>query len=61
VSAKDPAELKRFLEAHRGNMATDRDGAPVFMAKSPWELNYTGERWPDVTFSATRERAPEPA
>ena len=61
VSAKDPAELKRFLEAHRGNMATDRDGAPVFMAKSAWELDYTGERWPDITFSATRERAPEAA
>ena len=61
VSADDPAELKRFVEAHRGNMATDRDGAPVFMAKSAWELDYTGERWPDITFSATRERAPEAA
>ncbi len=58
VSADDPAELKRFMEAHRGNMATDRDGAPVFMGKSAWELGYTLEKWPKVHFSATRERAP---
>lgn len=60
VSAADPLELKRFEEAHRGNMAEDRDGAPVFMAKSRWELGYTGEKWPGVRFSKTRERAPEP-
>ena len=58
VSADDASELKRFMEAHRGNMATDRDGAPVFMGKSAWELGYTLEKWPKVTFSATRERAP---
>ncbi len=58
VSAADPAELKRFEEAHRGNMAEDRDGAPVFLAKSNWELGYTAEKWPHVRFSATRERAP---
>ena len=57
VLADDAAELKRFVEAHRGNMATDRDGAPVFMAKSNWEIGYTLEKWPKVRFSATRERA----
>ncbi len=46
------------MEAHRGNMATDRDGAPVFMGKSAWELGYTLEKWPKVHFSATRKRAP---
>ncbi|MDR3497772.1 MAG: peptide chain release factor 3 [Parvibaculum sp.] len=56
VSAEDPAELKRFLDAHRGNMAEDRDGAPVFLAKSNWELGYTAEKWPHVRFTATRER-----
>lgn len=58
VSASDPVELKRFEEAHRGNMAEDRDGAPVFLAKSNWELGYTAEKFPNVHFSATRERAP---
>ena len=58
VSAEEPVELKRFIEAHRGNMADDRDGAPVFLAKSNWELGYTAEKWPLIRFSATRERAP---
>jgi len=56
VGADDAAELKRFSDAHQGNMADDRDGAPVFMAKSAWELRYTAEKWPKVKFTATRER-----
>ncbi|MGK2740260.1 peptide chain release factor 3 [Tepidicaulis sp. LMO-SS28] len=52
----EPAELKRFMDANQGSMADDRDGAPVFMAKSGWEVGYVSEKWPDVTFSATRER-----
>lgn len=58
LTAEDPAELKRFVDAHRGNLAEDRDGAPVFLAKSNWELGYTAEKWPHVRFSATRERTP---
>jgi peptide chain release factor 3 len=42
--------------ANLGNLADDRDGSPVFMAKSGWELRYTAERWPKISFSATRER-----
>ena len=56
VGADDPVELKKFLDAHQGNLADDRDGSPVFMAKSGWELRYTAERWPKVTFTATKER-----
>ena len=61
VTAEDATEMKRFVDAHRGNMADDRDGAPVFLAKSNWELGYTAEKWPKVKFSATRERAPAAA
>lgn len=56
VEADDPLELRKFMDAHRGNMATDRDDAPVFLAKSNWELGYTAEKWPKVRFTATRER-----
>ena len=56
VSAGTPAELKAFLDDHRGGMATDRDGLPVFMAKDAWELNYVAGRSPAVRFSATKER-----
>lgn len=56
VGSDDPAELKKFLDANQGNLADDRDGSPVFMAKSGWELRYTAERWPKINFTATRER-----
>jgi peptide chain release factor 3 len=56
VKSAEPAELKKFLDAHKGNMAEDRDGAPVFLAKSGWELNYTAGKWPAITFTATKER-----
>ena len=37
-------------------MATDRDGAPVFLAKSAWELGYVAEKNPNVKMLKTRER-----
>jgi len=37
-------------------MATDRDGAPVFLAKSNWELGYVAEKFPKIGFAKTRER-----
>jgi peptide chain release factor 3 len=50
------AELEKFTAANRGGMAADRDGAPVFLAKSAWELGYVAEKFPNVTFLKTRER-----
>ena len=40
----------------RFRIADDVDGAPVFMAKSAWELRYSAEKWPKIKFTATRER-----
>ncbi len=51
------AELEKFLEFHRGQLAQDRDGAPVFLAKSDWELGYVAKKYPSVVFAKTRERA----
>jgi len=53
----DPAEIKRFIEATRGSVAEDRDGAPVFLARNAWELGYTEKHWPELRFTTTRERA----
>jgi peptide chain release factor 3 len=50
------AEIEKFASANRGGMATDRDGAPVFLSKSPWEMGYVAERFPNVKFLKTRER-----
>jgi peptide chain release factor 3 len=50
------ADLEKFAAANRGGMASDRDGAPVFLAKSAWELGYVAEKFPGVKFLKTRER-----
>ncbi len=52
----DDAALRSFEEFNRANLARDRDGDFVFMAKSPWDVNYQQEKNPDLTFSATKER-----
>ncbi|MGE0260722.1 MAG: peptide chain release factor 3 [Alphaproteobacteria bacterium] len=57
IAADDPAEIKRFIESHRGSMAEDRDGAPVLLVRNNWELNRTMQEWPDIRFHETRERA----
>jgi peptide chain release factor 3 len=56
ISADNPADLKAFAEGRGGAMAEDRDGAPVFLARDAWEVNYVSERAPNVRFSAIKER-----
>ena len=50
------AQLEKFSAGNRGGMAADRDGVPVFLAKSAWELGYVAEKNPDVKLLKTRER-----
>src|SRR5688572_25753306 len=50
------AALKSFADFNRANLARDRDGDPVFMAKSPWDVGYQQERNPELAFSAIKER-----
>jgi len=57
LAADDPAKLEAFVDQHRSAIAEDRDGAPVYLARDAWELNYTSQRNPDVRFTATRERS----
>jgi peptide chain release factor 3 len=49
--------VAEFIARNRGGMASDRDGAPVFLAKSSWEIGYVAEKFPKVKFAKTRERA----
>jgi peptide chain release factor 3 len=56
VSSDNEADLKAFLAQHRGAVATDRDDAPVFMAKDLWELQFHEQRNPSIRFTATKER-----
>ena len=48
--------LKAFADFNMANLARDRDGDPVFMARSAWDVGYQQERNPDLVFSATKER-----
>jgi peptide chain release factor 3 len=52
----DAKALAEFESFNRANLARDRDGDLVFMAKSPWDVNYQVEKNPELTFSATKER-----
>ncbi|HZG47864.1 MAG TPA: peptide chain release factor 3, partial [Allosphingosinicella sp.] len=56
VASDSPADLKAFVETNRSHVATDRDGAPVFMAKDLWELSFHEGRNPKLRFTATKER-----
>ncbi len=57
VASDDPAALARLEAEHRPQMARDRDGHPVLLARDLWDLSYVAGRHPDVRFLATRERA----
>ncbi|ODU68732.1 MAG: peptide chain release factor 3 [Novosphingobium sp. SCN 66-18] len=51
-----PEALKAFADFNLSNLAKDRDGDPVFMARSAWDVGYQQERNPELAFSATKER-----
>ena len=50
------AALSQFADFNKSNLAKDRDGDMVFLARSAWDVSYQQERNPDLTFSATKER-----
>ena len=50
-----PDEIAKFRDANKGQIVLDRDEAPVFLAKSNWELGYVGDKFPKVRFLKTRE------
>ena len=50
------AALKDFTDFNKSNLAKDRDGDPVFLARSVWDVSYQQERNPELTFGATKER-----
>jgi len=55
ISAKNRVDLDKFMAAHGSSIAEDLDGAPVFMASSPFSLNYEAERWPDIIFTDVKD------
>ena len=55
ISADSGGELTRFIEAHRGDIARDLDGDPVFLAPHEFGLNYEAGRWRDIRFAAVKD------
>ncbi|WP_297696492.1 peptide chain release factor 3 [Phenylobacterium sp.] len=55
--AGERPDLEDFAGKHRAAMANDIDEAPVFLAKSAWELGYVAERYPKLRFERAKERA----
>ncbi|MDR3514692.1 MAG: peptide chain release factor 3 [Azospirillaceae bacterium] len=56
IECSDPVMLKGFIDANRGSLAQDHDGALVFLARNSWHLNRTQEDYPGVQFLRTREQ-----
>ncbi len=48
ISCADAKKLEDFIAANRFSIANDLDGDPVFMAQSPFSLNYSLERAPGI-------------
>jgi len=51
----DKIELEKFLDAYPSSVASDLDGAPVFMASSAFNLRYEQERWPKIAFTDVKD------
>ncbi|POR41801.1 peptide chain release factor 3 [Methylobacterium sp. V23] len=55
ITAEKEPELDKFIGNHGSAMASDLDGAPVFMATTAFSLRYEKERAPDVRFSDIKD------
>src|SRR5699024_4223708 len=51
----DERELRRFRNRMDTGTCQDHSGALVYLAPSRVKLDLTMERWPDITFTSTRE------
>ena len=57
VTADDPKELKRFIDANAHRVAHDAVDAPTFLAAHDAEIKVAHEHWPNIRFHALREHA----
>lgn len=57
VTADDPLELRRFIDANAHRVVFDAVNAPALLAGHKAELMVVQERWSEVRFHALREHA----
>jgi peptide chain release factor 3 len=55
IKCEDPKKLEEFERKAKENLALDGGGNLAYLAPNMVNLNLTMERWPDITFYATRE------
>ncbi|NOQ36251.1 MAG: peptide chain release factor 3 [Methylococcaceae bacterium] len=55
VSAEDPAKLEEFKKKAFDNLGEDGGGYLVYLAPTRVNLQLAEERWPEISFNATRE------
>ncbi len=56
IDCDDNSELKKFIDTNQASMATDHDGANVFLTRNAWHLNKAQEDFPKVKLNKTREQ-----
>ena len=57
VTAKDPKDMKKFIETNAGNIAYDVVDAVAFLASSPAQLRVAQDLNPGLEFHAMREHS----
>lgn len=55
VHCDDRKRLAEFQAANQAYLALDAEENLTFLADGAWRLDFVAERWPDITFTKTRE------
>jgi peptide chain release factor 3 len=55
ISADNRKIIDRFLASYPSSIAEDADGDPVFMARTAFDLEYTGDHNKDIAFSDVKD------
>jgi len=55
IAADDPKVLDAFVSTYRSAIAEDLDGDLVFLARNPFNLDYTGRESPGIVFTDVKD------
>jgi peptide chain release factor 3 len=55
IAGQDRKMLDRFASTYRSSIAEDFDGDLVFLARSAFDLEYTGEHNPGISFTDVKD------
>ncbi len=47
--------VEAFVQANKGQMATDHDGDPVYLTRLQWDIDRVVRDWPEITLARTKE------